>query len=62
MIELTLVPSANRADGTKAFYTEYTTTSSSSLEKTWDKTKVLNEALENYPEWHEKTLYPYPLD
>ena len=62
MIELTLVNSANKADGLKGTYTEYTTRSVVT-EKVWNKTRVLNDdPKENYPEWHTKTLYPYPLD
>jgi hypothetical protein len=61
MIELQLVSSGNKVDGFKGTYKEWSTLSVTK-EKAWDFIKDLNTENSNYPEWHLKTLYPYPLN
>ena len=61
MIELQLVSSGNKVDGFKGTYKEWKT-DSSVKEKAWDFVRDLNTENSNYPEWHHKTLYPYPLN
>lgn len=69
MIELLITPAVNKADLSKGVYNEFkreeialTLGSRQQPQANWVFVQVLNKENSNFPEWHHKTLYPYPLN